>query len=44
VKLSLALSPRGMAAVHGHGARLALRIGFVPSAGRNRSALKASLR
>jgi hypothetical protein len=44
VKLSLALSSRGMAAVHGHGPRLALKLGFVPSAGHNRSALKASLR
>jgi hypothetical protein len=44
VKLSLALSSRGRAAVHGHGRKLALRIAFVPSAGRNRSALKASLR
>ncbi len=44
VTFSLALTPRGISALHGHGHKLKLRIGFAPTAGHNSSARTLLLR
>ena len=44
VTFSVPLTPRGMAALHGHGKKLKLRIGFAPKSGRNFSARTLLLR
>ena len=44
VTLSVPLTSRGMAALHGHGKKLRLRIGFTPKSGHNSSARTLLLR
>jgi hypothetical protein len=44
VTFSVPLTPRGMAALHGHGKKLKLRIGFAPKSGHNFSARTLLLR
>jgi hypothetical protein len=44
LELKLHLSPRAIVALHGHGHRLRLRIGFTPKTGHNSSLVRLALR